>query len=73
MDNLTDEQKVIRVHYVGPNHPMLTHEGYASYLYECSKLWAAIDPRQARLVLTKAQTADKHPGKCDVCRKHGCL
>lgn len=68
---MTKDQERIRVHNVGPNHPTLTHAGFVSYLYECAERWAALDPKQARLVLTKAQKADKHPEKCSVCLKHG--
>ena len=70
---LTAEQRTIRVHNVGPNHPRLTHEEYTAYLYECAKRWSAIDAKQARLVLGKAQRSDRHPEKCEVCQKHGCL
>ncbi len=70
---LTDEQKRIRIHNVGPNHPRLTHEQITQYLYECAKLWSEIDPAQARNVLRKAQYFDRHPDQCEICKRHGCL
>lgn len=73
MESMTDAQKSMRVHNAGPNRPLLTHEEYVSYLYECAKLWAAKDHTQARLVLSKAQKMDRHPDRCEVCKRHGAL